>query len=225
MLVKRKDAGIVFSFCSLLMAGGAVQAYEPGNMILRLGVATVDPNESSSKISINNSATAGTSAGLGSDTQLGITGTYMIDSNWGVGLLLATPFKHDAVANGLGVDIGTSKQLPPTLTAQYHFTPDPKLSLYLGAGINYTTFFEEDISDELKTALGGASNMKIDDSVGLAFEAGVDYKITKNILVNFSAWYIDISTEANIDSAAGPVSIDIDIDPWVYMLGLGYQFN
>ena len=36
--------------------------------------------------------------------------------------------------------IGSFKHLPPTLTAQYHFTNLNGFKPYLGAGVNYTRF-------------------------------------------------------------------------------------
>ncbi len=60
------------------------------------------------------------------DTQLGLTGTYMLTDNIGVELLAATPFSHKINANvpALNLDLGRAaivKQLPPSLYAQYYF--------------------------------------------------------------------------------------------------------
>ncbi|RMU49294.1 hypothetical protein ALP29_200465 [Pseudomonas syringae pv. avii] len=56
----------------------------------------------------------------------------------------------------------------------------------------------------------------------------MDYMITDNVLVNASVWYVDINTEATVDGpsalAVGQTKVDVDIDPWVYMVGVGYKF-
>jgi outer membrane protein len=43
-------------------------------------------------------------------------------------------------------------------------------------------------------------------------------------MLNASMWKIDIDTDASFNSALGKVTADVDIDPWVYMLSLGYRF-
>ncbi len=46
----------------------------------------------------------------------------------------------------LTVPRSPTKHLPPTLTAQYHFDlANKKVHPFVGAGINYTHFFDEDI--------------------------------------------------------------------------------
>jgi len=113
--------------CALPVAGNA---HEAGDFIFRAGVAYVNPNDDSGAIKSN-----GSDVGLGSSvvrvdsaTSLGLTFAYMFTDNFAVELLSAWPFKHDLKGNdGLdGVSIGSIKQLPPTLTAQYHFMPQSK---------------------------------------------------------------------------------------------------
>jgi outer membrane protein len=58
----------------------------------------------------------------------------------------------------------------------------------------------------------------------LALEAGIDYSLNENWLINVAVWRLDLDTDAVIDSPAGQVTVDVEIDPWVYMLGLGYKF-
>ena len=52
----------------------------------------------------------------------------------------------------------------------------------------------------------------------------MDYQLTDHLLFNAAVWYADIDTKATADSALGRVKVDVDIDPWVYMVGLGYKF-
>ena len=93
-------------------------------------------------------------------------------------------------------------------------------------GINYTLFFDEDLTGDRKNQ--GFSNLKLQDSVGLAAQLGMDYMITDNVLVNASVWYVDINTQATVDGpsalAVGRTKVDVEIDPWVYMVGVGYKF-
>ncbi|MCY1433847.1 Outer membrane protein W [compost metagenome] len=101
-----------------------------------------------------------------------------------------------------------------------------KFQPYAGIGLNYTMFFDEDLSSNRKAQ--GFSNMKLKDSVGLAGQLGMDYMINDNFLVNAAVWYVDIDTKATIDGPSalgvGKTKVDVDVDPWVYMVGVGYKF-
>ncbi|MEE8057768.1 MAG: OmpW family outer membrane protein [Pseudomonadales bacterium] len=205
-------------------------SHQQGDLIVRAGAATVDPNNDSSLIYAAGAGLAGTGVGLNSDTQVGITVSYMLTNNWGIELLAATPFEHDVAAQGLGgfgvSTLGTVEHLPPTLSLQYYFTVAAKnFHPYVGAGINYTLILDESLSSEAKTGLG-ATSMDIDDSVGLALQAGFDYELDKNWMINVSVWKVSIETEAKIvtSNAFNPITVDLDIDPWVYMIGAAYKF-
>lgn len=214
------------------MASPAI-SHEQGDWIVRVGTATVDPSESSSTITTAaTGALPGTSAGLDSDTQLGLNIAYMLTDNVAVELLAATPFSHTITAKGLNqylavdesFNFADTKHLPPTLSVQYYFGDKTSaLRPYVGVGINYTVFFEESLSGYSKANLG-ASNLELDDSIGLAAQAGVDYMLNDKWLINASIWHMDIDTEATFDTALGKGKVDVDIDPWAYMLSVGYKF-
>ncbi len=210
------------SLLAVLLASGLAMsvppafAYEAGDMILRAGAAGVFPTADSGTIAI-----FGPGAKVEADDawSLGLTGTYMLGKNLGVGLLASWPFKHDIKAKGsisaLGT-VGETRQLPPTLTLQYHFDTGSMWHPYVGAGINYTTFFSEDTKGALSPL-----NLKLEDSWGLALETGVDYELDNNWLASVQLWYIDIDTKAKL---TGLPSFDVDIDPWVIMVGVGKKF-
>ncbi|WP_271410480.1 OmpW/AlkL family protein [Pseudomonas sp. Q1-7] len=215
------------SLLALAVASPLAQAHKAGDVIVRAGAATVAPNEDSSALSIAGTKVGGTKATLENDTQLGLTGTYMLTDHIGLELLAATPFQHEVGVKGLGgLDgkLADIKQLPPTLSLQYYpLDPNSAFQPYVGAGINYTLFFDEDLTSARKAQ--GFSNLDLDDSVGLAAQVGMDYMLTDNILLNAAVWYIDIDTQATTDLAGvGKVKVDVDVDPWVYMVGVGYKF-
>lgn len=206
-------------------------SHEAGDFILRVGAVSVAPDESSSLIStVNTGALASTKAGVGDSTQVGLNFVYMLTDNIGAEVLAATPFEHDLTAAGLDQygfatrSLGTTDQLPPTLTFNY-FLGDSSSTIrpYVGLGVNYTTFFDKSLSSQARTELG-ASSLDLDDSYGLAYRAGIDWSLTDNWMLNASMWKIDIDTDASFNSALGKVTADVDIDPWVYMISLGYRF-
>ncbi|WP_341582809.1 OmpW family outer membrane protein [Marinobacter metalliresistant] len=203
---------------AVMAAAPAVQAYEAGDFIGRVGVVTVAPDASSDPIT-NLSSDA--RVDVDNNTQLGLTLSYMLTDQLGLGVLAATPFSHDIKGDGDLAGLGKlaeTKQLPPTITLQYFPMPSgSKLQPYVGAGVNYTIFFDEQTAG----ALAG-TDIELDDSFGLAAEVGLDYMITENIGVNAAVWWIDIDTEAKIEAVNQ--TVDVEIDPLVYMVGLSYKF-
>ena len=226
---------------AVMAAAPAVQAYEAGDFIGRVGVVTVDPESSSSNLNSNALGELdGAKVSVDSNTQLGLTVSYMFTDQIALGILGATPFKHNiegdgSILGGAG-KLAETKQLPPTITLQYFPMPSgSKFQPYVGVGVNYTNFFEEKttqtLTDTYATLASGVdrTDIELDDSFGLAAEIGLDYMVTDNIGVNAAIWYADIDTEATINAYAGNTkadtsTIDVDIDPWVYMVGLSYKF-
>ncbi|MDK9769792.1 outer membrane protein OmpW [Vibrio sp. B181a] len=196
----------------------SVFAHSEGDFILRVGAASVVPNDSSDKI-------LGSQYELevNSDTQLGLTFGYMFTDNISLEVLAATPFSHDISTDLVGKDIGSTKHLPPTVMVQYYFgDSQSKFRPYVGAGLNYTIFFDEGFNSTGKGA--GLSDLKLDDSFGLAANVGVDYMINDKWFLNASAWYANIETEATYKAAGAKQKTDVKINPWVFMISGGYKF-
>ncbi|TRY33235.1 OmpW/AlkL family protein [Aliiglaciecola sp. M165] len=196
-------------------------AYEPGDMVVRAGLTNVAPDESSSNVFIG-ATDVGVGVNVDSNTQLGLNFAYFIDSNWAIELLAATPFDHDIGLNTVGA-LGSTKHLPPTLSANYHFMDaNSAFQPYIGVGVNYTIFFDEDFTSANEAA--GFADLSLDDSFGLSYQVGFDYMLNDKWLINASARFIDIDTEATFTNNGTPGKVDVDIDPYVYSLTIGYKF-
>jgi outer membrane protein len=234
---------------AVAMASGtiAAQAYEQGDWIVRVGATMVDPDTDSDNINLPGDelgipGNVTLKADVDDDTQLGILPVYMVTDHWGIELLTATPFEHDIAAKGQGaikgtkLNAGSTKQLPPTLSVQWYPRGGQSgWQPYIGVGVNYTIFFDEDIDNELKDTLGvllpgvDDADLDLDDSLGLAGQVGVDIPFGEHWAINAAAQYIDIDTNAEITaksggSQVGKVKFDVDIDPWVYTLAIAYKF-
>ena len=220
------------SLLTLAIAAPIAHAHQAGDIIVRAGAITVDPQESSSDIWVGALATdvAGTQATLDSDTQLGLNFAYMLTSNLGIELLAATPFSHNVgvkgmpgVFAGLNGNLGELKHLPPTLSVLYYpLDSSSAFQPYVGAGINYTWFFDTELSSAAEDK--GFSGLDMKDSWGLSAQVGMDYMLTDNIMLNAQVRYIDIETTGTTTLNGAKVKVDVDVDPLVYMVGLGYKF-
>lgn len=211
-----RDAGFRYALLIGLSITSVVAQAQPGDLTLRIGIAHVAAQGDSDEIT---ALGPGAQVEADSGTSLGLTLSYMLGQQLGVGVLAAWPFEHDIEATGSIAGLGKvaeTKQLPPTLTLQWHFSPDAKLRPYVGAGVNYTRFFSEATQGAL-----AASSLSLDDSWGLAGELGIDVDLNSQWFVSAQLWYLDIDTEATV---SGVGRFDVEIDPWVLMLGLGTQF-
>lgn len=209
----------------------AAHAHQAGDFIVRAGSATTAPNEDSGNLKLDGAKVPGTKATLTSDTQLGLTFAYMLTDHVGLELLAATPFQHSVGIKGLGPGLdgklANVKQLPPTLSLQYYpMDATSKFQPYAGLGVNYTWFYDEDLSSARKSQ--GMSNLQIKNSWGWAGQIGADYMLTDKIMLNAAVWYVDIDTQATLDGPSalgvGRTKVNVDVDPWVYMVGVGYKF-
>ncbi|WP_017939135.1 OmpW/AlkL family protein [Zestomonas thermotolerans] len=217
-----------------LAASPLVQAHQAGDIIVRAGAVTVQTDENTSGVKVDRGSLAGTDLGgkatVSNDTQLGLNFAYMLTDNLGVELLAATPFKHDVHVKGASLGtangkLGTLEHLPPTLSLVY-YPLDSKSAFqpYVGAGINYTWFMDGDTSSAAEA--NGFRNLQATNSWGWAAQIGADYMLTDNIMINGQIRYIDIDTQAYVDNVDLGVraKVDVDVKPWVYMVGLGYKF-
>lgn len=188
------------------LAAGPALAHEAGDILLKVGVTHVEPKSDNGTV-----ANGAVKLDIDGSTRPSFTLTYMATRNIGIELLGAYPFKHTINAKGLG-DIGSTQQLPPTLSLQWHFLPDAAFQPYVGVGLNYTTFFDTN------SKLG---NLSLDDSWGVAAQVGVDYKLNDRWFLNADLRYIGISSNVRLNGA------DIGktrINPWVATVGVGYRF-
>lgn len=192
-------------------------AYGAGDFFTRVGVAKVDPKSDNGDID----ALGLTDLDVDVDEETGFAFTlgYRFHDKLGVELLAALPFEHDLSVGG-GAVTGSTKHLPPTLTMQYYPLggTDASVQPYIGAGLNYTRFSDEEAT---VTASGDSAPLELDDSWGAAGQLGVDVLINDNWAINAAAWYIDIDTDAKV---GGVDAGTVEIDPVVVMGGISYRF-
>ncbi|MAU54062.1 MAG: hypothetical protein CMN17_17205 [Roseovarius sp.] len=192
-----------------LMASAAVPALaqEKGDFLLGLGLGYVEPTQ--------NSNTLAGQIDVDGNLRPTITIEYFVADRIGIELLAAWPFQHDVNLQGAG-KVAEVKHLPPTLSLQYHFVNASKVTPFIGAGINYTYFFDE----TGKGALAGV-NVDLDDSWGLALHAGLDVAISERAALRADVRYIDIETDTSVGGAdIGTVKID----PWVFNIAYVMKF-
>lgn len=157
--------------------------------------------------------------------------TYFFSKNVAAELILGTT-KHNVYttnsdlsaiggAANANVDLGDVWLLPPTLTLQYHFRPNKVWKPYVGAGVNYTIFYNPDAGNTVK-------DISYDNTFGFAMQLGTDINISKNIFLNLDVKNILLKTDVNVDASNLAVGLHIpakvDINPFLLGFGVGIKF-
>lgn len=207
-----------------LLAGTPAQAFDAGDWLLRVGASNVDPDDP-------NGSLLGLDVDIDDATSVTFNGTWMWTDHIGFELLAALPFEHDIELEGVG-KVGSTKHLPPTASVQWHFLPNSWFQPYVGAGLNWTIFFDDGEDGALED-IGGKLELKDDSSVGLAGQIGADFLIGDRWFINVDFRYIKIDNEAQVSlpdgnpltGTAATADVNVDVDPYVYGLHIGYRFG
>jgi len=203
-----------------LMAGVAgvaisstpVQAKDLGDSYLskerfqiRARVIGVSPDDDST-------VSAGGETDVSTETVPEVDITYFFTENIAAELIAATA-NHSITHTGLG-DLGDAWILPPTVTLQYHFTPNSTFSPYVGAGLNYSMFYGEDEA-------AGITSLDVDGGFGTALQVGADYWLNENWGLNLDVKKLWLNIDGKVN---GNIDADIDLDPWIFGTGVSYRF-
>ncbi len=177
-------------------------AQSAGDLVARFRVVNLDP--------VAKETFGGNVVTINSKVIPEVDFAYYVTPNIAAELVLTVPQKQDVLLNG--GKIGTLKHLPPTLTAQYHFTSMGAFKPYLGAGVNYTIFSSVDLP-------AGLSIEK--SSLGFAYQLGADFALSKTWSINVDYKKVQIRTDL---SSAGTNLGTIKVDPTLFGIGVGYKF-
>lgn len=188
------------------LAGPAL-AQDRGDITLGFGLGWVEPTQDSD-------TTVGT-IDVDGNLRPTLTAEYFVADRIGIELLASLPFQHDVNLAGAG-KVAEVKHLPPTLSLQYHFTNESKFTPFIGAGVNYTYFF-----DETGTGALAGVNVDVDDSWGFALHAGLDYAINERSAMRFDLRYIEIESDLEV---GGTKIGKVEIDPWVANIAYVVKF-
>ncbi len=203
-----------FLLCAaaLTMVTAAPAMADAGDWLVRGRVINVTPDESATITPIGGDVSIDTSI----VPELDIT--YFVADQWAFELILGvTPHDVRAVGTAAGdIDLGDVTLLPPTLTLQYHFNRDGDVRPYVGAGLNYTYFFNEDLPTG-----GIATSIDYDASFGYALQAGADFQVSDDWFLNVDVKWVDIDTDVTIN---GAIAADVEIDPVIFGVGFGRRF-
>lgn len=196
---------LAFALLASAAMATPVLSQSAGEFTVGVGLANVMPKNG------NGTLTGGLKLDVGNNVRPTFTIEYFVQNNLGVELLAAAPFQHDINIDGMG-KVGTTKQLPPTISVNYHFPMEGSFKPFVGAGLNYTAFFTERATGALK-----GSDLALKKSWGLALHAGTDFWMTDKDAIRADVRWIDIDSKVKLD---GKEMGTAKIDPLV--VGVSY---
>lgn len=144
--------------------------------------------------------------------------SYFFTDNIAAELILGATYANidgQGTIGGLG-KAGKVWLLPPTLTLQYHFTNLGAFKPYVGAGVNYTIFYNQDA--------GSADALKLKNTFGTALQVGFDYMVDQHWGVNFDVKKLFLKPDFDVTVGGAKLTGKAALDPWLIGAGVTYRF-
>lgn len=220
---------------SLLAASAAVPAMAQQNTV-RIGVANVQPHSSTSDFS-GPFTPAGISLEVRDKTTPFFSYSRELNDHWDVEFALGFPPTHDIAlvvnnpnlpgnAQALNGQNGARvRQVAPTLFFNYKFLEKTSpLRPFLGVGINYTSFDKTSANAAGNALNGGPTSISLEDSVGLALQGGVTYRLNDQWSLTGALATARVNSKITTNTLGIERSADIRFRPRVFTLSVGYSF-
>jgi len=176
----------------------------------------------------------GLTADVGNIQTLYLAYLRRLSEHFDLELTAGIPPRTDTIARGPakvgsvpwdGQTVGTVKWFAPTMLLEYKFNDDSAaFRPFVGAGLNFTHFYDRKINAAGEAALGGPTSVSLKNSVGPAATIGVYYRVwhTWHVVGSFSASQVTSTLETN---TAGVVRrTNVSFNPQVIVLSVGYSF-
>jgi outer membrane protein len=203
---------------ALALAVTGLKAEDEGPWMVRVRAVNLRPAETSDSIGVLDTPFyyPGNSLQVNAVTLPEVDLSYGFTSNFSAELMLALPQSHTVMLTNIGTAIGTFKEMPMALLAQWHFMPGSAVNPYVGLGMNYTKV------SSVNLILPGAGPVTLSSSsMGMAAQAGADIKVGDHWFVNLDIKYLAVQSDVN---AEGAKLSSMTLNPMLYGLGLGFTF-
>ncbi len=121
--------------------------------------------------------------------------------------------------------VSSARWLSPTLLLEYKFLPESsKLRPYIGAGVNYTQFYDRTVTTQGAAATGGPTTLSLRPSVGPAGTVGLAYNVTGHWHMYASYSISRINSNLTLNTAGVERSSTIKFGPQALVISGGYSF-
>ena len=202
-----------------------VEAWNPWMIRLRALGVLPDGNSSVNVLGVPALSSPNSGLKIGNSVVPELDISYFFTKNIAAELILGVT-RHEITGTGSlnSLPIGKAWLLPPTLTLQYHFTDLGAFKPYVGAGVNYTVFYDQWAANSGVNGLA-VTQLHISNSWGAAVQFGFDYMLTQHWGLNLDVkkLWLQPNYSATVNNAI-PVTGRAHIDPWLVGAGVTYKF-
>ena len=160
--------------------------------------------------------------------------TYTFDAHWVLQLSAGVPPKTETVGKGPatlgsvpynGQVISTAKWFAPTVIVNYVIGPASwPVRPYVGAGINYTHFYDRQSTAAGDAASGGPTSIALTNSTGFEWTVGAKWRVADrwHVYASYSATKVNSDFTGNTAGVIRRTSIKFN--PSAFVVSAGYSF-
>jgi outer membrane protein len=124
-----------------------------------------------------------------------------------------------------GQTIATAKWLAPSALIEYKFfSESAALRPYIGVGVNYTSFYDRQVTAAGAAGTGGPTRLSLTSSVGPVGTAGLKYQFGTRWSVNASYNISQVDTNLKTDTAGVIRTSRVHFGPQALVIAAGYSF-
>jgi outer membrane protein len=125
-----------------------------------------------------------------------------------------------------GQVVSSARWIAPTLLVEYNFlSVNSPFRPFIGAGVNYTTFYDRDSTAVGNAASGGPTRTSLTASVGPAVTTGLSYRITDRWHLHSSYSWSRVKSNLTADTDGVIRTSRISFGPQALVISIGYSFG
>jgi outer membrane protein len=124
-----------------------------------------------------------------------------------------------------GQELLTSRWFAPTALIEYVFLDESyALRPYVGVGVNYSMFYNRNITPAGEAVIGGPTRVELSSSVGPAATAGISYRLPKHWSVMASYSWARVTSHLHAITTDVVRTSNISFGPTTFIVAAGYSF-
>jgi outer membrane protein len=124
-----------------------------------------------------------------------------------------------------GQQLLSSRWVAPTGLLEYVFFDESyALRPYVGVGVNYSMFYDRNITPAGQAIIGGPTRVELSSSVGPAVTGGFTYRLPKNWSVMASYSWARVTSHLNAITTDVVRTSSISFGPTTFVAAVGYSF-